>query len=382
MNPMNPFASSWLEISKNAFEQNVSQYKKIIGQHNMLAPVIKSNAYGHGMLEIATLCQNNQDVDWLCVATLEEALLLNNHGISKPILILSTINADPVQAINKNICFTLYDWQTALQLHTIAKTHNTQFKVHIKIDTGLSRLGLQPHNIEPFLDALLDLPGIHIEGIFSHCAESQKEDNAFTLHQIKQFNEVVTLCATKKIPLLYKHIANSAATTAYDLNTCNFFRVGAGIYGLWPSYHNKMVTQQRHNSFNLSPILTWKARIIHIKEKNAQEFIGYDRTAHTTHPMRIAVIPIGYYDGYDRRFSNQGYVMIDNHYAPIIGRVSMNLTTIDITHLPQVSLGHVVTILANKPHITCYNLAERMHTENTRETLTRISAHLPRIIID
>lgn len=379
---MDSYTSSWLEISKSAFEQNVNHYKRIIGEHSILAPVIKSNAYGHGMLEIALLCQNNQDVDWLCVATLEEALLLTRHGISKPILLLSTINADPAQAINKNIRFTIYDWQTALQLHAIAKAHNTQFKVHIKIDTGLGRLGLQLHTIGPFLDALLDLPGIRIEGIFSHCAESQKEDTSFTLNQIKQFNEIVTLCEIKRVPLLYKHIANSAATTAYTLDNCNFFRVGAGIYGLWPSYHNKMVTQQRHGPFSLSPVLTWKARIIHIKEKNAQEFIGYDRTAHATHPMRIAVIPIGYYDGYDRRFSNQGYVMIDNHYAPIIGRISMNLTTIDITHLPYVLLGHVVTILANKPHITCYNLAERMHTENTRETLTRISHHLPRIVID
>src|SRR5262249_40079821 len=153
----------------------------------------------------------------------------------------------------------------------------------------------------------------------------------------------------EKIPIRYIHIANSAGTTALELPFCNLFRVGAGIYGLWPSQENKIITQEKYPNFNLIPIATWKTRIMNIKSVPKGSFIGYNRNFQAPHDMRIAILPIGYYDGYDFRLFNKALVILHQQYAPIIGRISMNVCTIDVTAIPQATIGDTVIIMGPYP---------------------------------
>lgn len=373
--------TTWLELSKSAIEHNLAQYKNIIGS-SLLAPVVKSNAYGHGMKETAEICQNNINVDWLCISTASEALVLRNYGFTKPLLVLSCIDVDPALIINHNIHFIVFNRETIEQLNSIGKTHNIPFKIHLKIDTGLARLGIKPSQAIEFIRFIQEKPFVQLKGICSHFAESQREDQSYTLSQLAQCMGIFEQLDALKIQIKYKHISNSAGTTALHLPSYNLFRIGIGTYGLWPSPANKMMTQQKYPSFSLKPALTWKTRILHIQNIPAQCPIGYDRTAFATHVTTVAVIPVGYFDGFDRRLSNQAFVRIHNTYAPIVGRISMNVSTINISHIPQAKLGDEVTILGNYPYITAYQLSERAGTDNTRELLTKISPHIPRIIVD
>jgi alanine racemase len=373
--------TTWLEINKKSLEHNLAQYKSILGS-SILAPVVKSNAYGHGIRETASIFQHNHHVDWLCTSTASEALILREHGFTKPILVLSCIDIDPQAVANHAIHFVVFDQETIEQLNTIGKTHKIIFNIHLKIDTGLSRLGIRPSDALAFIRFIQQKPFVSLQGICSHFAESQKEDQSYTLSQLAEFNKLLEQINTLNIYIPFKHISNSAGTTAFSLPEYNFFRVGIGTYGLWPSQANKMLTQQRYTTFTLKPVLTWKTRILCIKNLPMQCSIGYDRTAFSTHETKLAIIPVGYFDGFDRRLSNQAFVRLHNTYAPIIGRVSMNVATLNISHLPHAKLGDEVILLGDYPHINAYQLAERTGTDNVRELLTKISPHIPRIVVD
>jgi len=369
---------TWIEISKSALLHNLAQYKKYIGTHNILAPVVKANAYGHGMLQVAHICQESPDADWLCVALLSDALLLREHGITKPIFVLGYIDVDPALAAHKHIDLLVYDLAIAQQLNTIGNKHNCVFNIHIKIDTGLSRLGVLPHEAHTFIATIRTLPGIALRGIYSHLAESQLEDTTFTHQQLQKFD---TLLMQLDLPFALKHVANTAATMRFSRNNYNFFRVGAGTYGLWPSETVKNITLQQDPSFTLKPVLTWKTRIMHIKKVHADTSVGYNRTHQTTKESTLAIVPIGYYDGYDIRYGNKGMVKIGNAYAPIVGRVCMNHTIIDVSNIPPVQIGDEVTLMGADEPISAPRFAQLTGNNNVREVLTNIYPHIERRIV-
>ncbi len=370
-------ASSWVEIDQQALEHNIHSYKTIIGS-SILAPVIKSNAYGHGIELIAKICDQNNLVDYLCVVSLSEALLLRSIGIKKPLLVVSIIDRDLRDAIEQNIDLVAYDREIIQELNAIGKMLNKKARVHIKIDTGLSRLGLPTNDALSFITHVATLPYISITGIFTHFAESECADQTFTNHQLEQFNALIKQLDALGIAIPINHTACSAAITANIPSHCSFVRLGIGLYGLWPSPENKQITQQLHPTFSLKPVLTWKTRIIQIKDIPAESYIGYDRTHQVTQASRIAIIPVGYWDGYDRRLSNSGKVLINNQLAPIIGRIAMNLSMVNITGL-NVSMNDDVTLLGNHPGITAEDIAQRCNTINY-EIVTRINPLLPRRI--
>ncbi len=370
-------ASSWVEIDQQALEHNIRAYKAIIGSAK-LAPVIKSNAYGHGMELVAKICDQNDLVDYLCVVSLREALQLRLIGIKKPLLVISIIDGNLQEAIEQNIDLVAYDQEILGELNNIGNKLNKKARVHIKIDTGLSRLGLPNSKALHFITGAAKMPNISIAGIFTHFAESECADQTFTNHQLAQFNILLEQLDALNITIPLRHTACSAAITANALSHCTFARLGIGLYGLWPSPENKQVTEQKYPSFSLLPVLTWKTRIIQIKDIPAASYIGYDRTHQVEKASRIAIIPIGYWDGYDRRLSNKGRVLINNQIAPIIGRIAMNLSMVDITGL-DVSMDHEVTLLGNFPGITVEDLAHKCNTINY-EIVTRINPLLPRRI--
>ncbi len=372
------FPSTWVQINKTAFDTNIAQFKKLLGQKH-IALIIKANGYGHGIETIATLAEQNKNVSWLGVASLSEALQLRTIGIAKPLLVTSCLDQPLAIAAQKNIDVSIFDEQTLKQANEIGTAHNTQIAVHLKFDTGLSRLGFKCEQAQEIIAYAHKLPGIYVRGAYSHFAESQKTNQTFSLEQIKLFSSITHIARAYNVPLI--HLANTAGTLAFDLPECNLFRIGVGAYGLWPNPDFQQLIAQRHPNFTLNPILSWKTRINSVTTVPAGQGVGYDRTFTTTRTTRIATIPVGYYDGYDFRLFNRAVVRIGQWYAPIIGRVSMNLSTIDVTHIPTVTQNDEVLLMGDFPNITAYDLGITVGNPNVREITTKINPSIERVIV-
>ncbi len=370
---------TWIEIDYKAFNHNVSQYKKAIGDKH-LSLVIKANAYGHGLALIAKKAEEHPSVHSICIATINEALVARDAGFTKPILMPSVLVDDLQEAVRARVELAVYDEQILDELNSYGKAHNYIFPIHIKIDTGLSRLGIEPCNATTFLKKALSYSHIAIQGIYSHCAESQKEDRSFTLRQKDLFENVIKSIQNTGFKAPYIHFANSTATTTLDLPFCNLFRVGAGAFGLWANETTKQRTLERFPWFNLRPILTWKTKICAIRTISAGSSIGYDRTYVTNHDMTIGILPIGYYDGYDFRLFNCGSVSVEGMLAPIIGRISMNLCSINISHIPHIAVGAEVILIGAQAGIQAHELGKLAGNPNVREITTKINAEIPRIL--
>lgn len=372
---------TWIEVSKSALEHNLKMYKQLIGPHVQLGVVVKSNAYGHGITEVARICQESKQADWLFTATLSEALLLRNQGITLPILVIYFIDEDPRIAIEHNIDVMVCDLETIHELNTIAQTMNKKIRVQLKIDSGMSRFGFMPEEILTIIHHIRTLSGIELTGIYSHLAQAANADQSFSHEQQTQFNMVLDLLAKEGIDIPYKHISNSAGATSLDHTRCNVVRVGLGAYGWWPSSSNKEVTQQKLSEFELKPVLTFKTKIHQIKDVPAHKTVGYDRTYKTTQKTKIAVLPVGYYDGYDRRLSSKGILLIRNQYAPVIGIIAMTSTLVDITHIPDAQIGDEVILMGDYERITPTQVANVIGSFNAREVITRLNPLLPRIVV-
>lgn len=358
---------TWLEINSTAFNHNIAYYKKLIGPHNTLAVVIKGNGYGHGLNQMAYLCEQNNSVDWLCVAQLSEGLAMQN--VSKPILVLGYSDVSPEHAVGKNIHFMVDSLEYAQKLNAIGAQHTYQFNVHLKVDTGLSRIGVLAPNAYALVQQLQKLEYIKLNGIFSHFAASN-DNPTFTEHQLTQFNNVLAQLDNDGITIEHVHMSNSAAinTIAYPTKF-NFFRLGLGAYGLGAHAHH------------LQPVMTWKTHITAIKTIPTDSYVSYACTYKTNRITRIALLPIGYSDGYDFRFSNKTSVMINGSLAPVLGRVAMNITIIDVTDIIA-HIGDEVTLMGEYPGIGTQDLATIAGMPNVRELFTGINPALARIITE
>lgn len=361
-----PTPYTHLEISTSAFNHNAAYYKNAIGNVSQLAVVIKGNGYGHGLHQIASLCQQNEHINWLCVAQLSEAIALDY--ITKPILVLGYSDINPEYAVGKNIHFMLDHIEYAQQLNEIGKKHSFQFNVHIKVDTGLSRMGVLAKNALNFIKQIQKLDYINISGIFSHFSASDSNPK-FTQWQFTQYNTILEQLNDLGINAMHKHMSNSASiSTIMYPQHFNFFRVGIGMYGFGL------------DKIHLQSVLTWKTRIVNIKTVAKDSLISYTGSYQTTRITRIALLPVGYYDGYDFRFSNKTCVLINGNYAPVLGRIAMNITIIDVTDI-QAEIGDEVILLGMDEKINVNTLAALGEITNIREILTGINPLISRITI-
>lgn len=371
---------TWLEINQTAFDHNIQTYRSLLGDKTTISVVVKSNAYGHGTHEVGLLCQNNPHVDWICTASLSEALQLRSYGVTKPILVLSIIDQDPQLAIEHSIDLPVFDIATARTLNQIGAQSGQKVNVHIKIDSGLSRFGLDPRTALSKIMQINQLAHVSIRGIFTSCAESGNPDQTFTLQQLNTFNLVCQQLEELGIRIPFKHGANSAAasTVHTQFPLFNFVRLGAGAYGLW-HFRDE---QSNHSELPLQQVLSWKSRIGNLKTVPAGTCVGYDRTFTTTRPTTIAIIPVGYQDGYDRRFTNKGFVLINGYYARVIGRICMNATLIEIPEGKQAQLDDEVILLGNCEKLRAHELAALIESYNAREITTRLSPAIEKIITE
>ncbi|MFH1236666.1 MAG: alanine racemase [Parcubacteria group bacterium] len=375
--------TTWVEISRQALKHNVRLFQAILRRSgSTLMAVVKSNAYGHGISETARITQA-LGVRWFGVADTKEALLLRKEGISSRILVLSFIQRDLVAyALKENVSLPVHDYSMALIISRIAARTRHKANIHIKIDTGAHRLGIAATDALHIVPRILKLPSINLEGFFTHFADSENPDQHFTNEQISIFNSTIQEMRRNGIISNMRHAACSASTLLNRSSHMNLARVGLSLYGLSPLEKERLSISRM-----LRPVLSWKTRIIQIKTVVKGGTIGYGRTFYVKRQMRIATIAVGYWDGYDRKLSNTGRVLIHGAYAPLIGRVCMNVSMVDVTNITSCKAGDEVVLLGYPRSskyasrgVTADELAKKLGTINY-EVVTRINPLIPRIIV-
>ena len=327
----------WLEINLDAIAHNVQKIRQIVGENTQIIAVVKANAYGHGAVEVSeTLLENG--VTMLGVGVVEEGIVLREAGIKAPILICGlTMNDQLESLVMYNLTATVCDLKAVKTLSRIASKKKKRVPVHIKIDTGMGRLGIPGEDTLNFVKETKQMKNIEIEGIFTHFAATNEENGIYTRKQFEKYKKALLELEREKISIPLKHVANSAAILNSSCFHLNAVRPGIIIYGLFPSPKAKQAVQ-------LKPAAEFKTKIVFLKEVPAGKNIGYEGTYTTTRPTRIATLPVGYADGYSWLLSNNGEVLVRGQRAPIIGRICMDLCMIDVTHIGEVQTGDEVVL--------------------------------------
>jgi alanine racemase len=374
----------WVEIDRSALKQNIYQFRSLIGDSRKMAVVVKSNAYGHGLLEVSRMA-SEFGADWLGVNSLEEALALKKSGIDLPIILLGYVPlVELEEAVENNLRLTVYNAETIEELGRITSALEKNVYLHIKTETGVHRQGIKGEALLPFIEKIQNYPHLKIEGLSMHFANIEDTtEHSYAQQQLEKFIEYVDLLGRKDIDIPVKHVACSAATILFPETFFDMVRVGIGIYGLWPSKETYLsCIQDKRKPVNIKPVLAWKTRVVQIKDVAEGAFIGYGCTYKTTRPTKLAVLPVGYYDGYDRLLSNASYVLIAGKRAPVRGRIAMNFITADVTDIPDVKLEDEVVLLGRQgqEHISAEYLASLCGTINY-EIVTRINPKIPRFVI-
>lgn len=340
--------------------------------------VVKANAYGHGIDVVAPIAA--QYADWLGVNNLEEALAVRDLGINKPLAILGHTEIDRLDyVISGEFRQVLYRQDVAVALSSLAKERGTKARVHLKVETGTHRQGVALGDLEGFVKELLDLSNLEIEGVYTHFANIEDTlDPTFAQFQIDEFRRALAIVKDAGARPSWIHASATSGALLYPETGFNMIRVGIGTYGIWPSRETQLASRERGRRITLTPALTWKTRIAQIKTIRPGEFVGYGLTYQASHPMKIAILPIGYYDGYDRKLSNSGRVLVGGQAVPVIGRVMMNMIAIDVTDVDVKPDDDVVLIgRQGKAEIRAEELAEKIGTI-AYEVLSRINPGIPR----
>jgi len=379
--------TTWIEISQSAYAHNLTFFRKKIPSATEFSVVIKSNAYGHGMLEMAQLAVRH-GADSFCVHSLDEAVQLRQAGFRQDILIMGPVPLLRLsEVVEHDFRLALFNPETLRELASLTRRRNQPVRVHLKLETGTYRQGISEKELPEFLHAMKDAPLLRLEAVYTHFANIEDTTNHdYALRQLQRFNEMTDFVQKNGFPGVKKHTACSAAILLFPETHFDMVRLGISQYGLWPSRETFVSYKIRHTRNGedvLRPVLSWKTRVGQIKEVPANHCIGYGCTYQTTRDSRIAVLPIGYSDGYDRGLSNQSYVLIHGQRAPIRGRVCMNLIMVDVTDIPNVRLEDEVVLIGQqgKEVITVDYLAGLIGTINY-ELVTRINWQIPRLVVD
>ena len=328
-------------IDLDALRYNMESMHKNIKEGTKIAAVIKADAYGHGALTVAKTIEDLPYVWGFAVATADEAEMLIADGRKKPILILGISFPEHYELIvEKEIRPAICEYEAAKALSDIAVIKNKTCHIHIKIDTGMSRIGLQvTEDSADLIAGIAKLPNIEIEGIFTHFAQADEYDKTPTQKQIALFQKMITMLEERNVKIPIHHCSNSAGIVEIPEANMDMVRAGITLYGLWPS------EEVDQNSLDLKPVMELKTHVAYVKDLEAGRAISYGGTFITKRDSRIATIPVGYADGYCRGLSNTGSVLIHGKRAPICGRVCMDQFMVDVTDIPDVKIGDEVTLI-------------------------------------
>lgn len=331
-------------IYKDNLLHNLNEFKKLNSAIDV-APVLKSNAYGHGLVEIAKIL-DSQNVPFLAVDSYYEAMILRNEGVKSKILIIGySLEENILNNKLKDVAFTIGSLEQLKNLSKNLKTpafvkisarHGVKF--HIKFDTGMHRNGLLISEVEEAIKIIKNNKNIFVEGVCSHLADADGDDSDYTMDQINKWNEIVEIWKKNFSETIYYHISATAGSVFSGSINANVMRLGIGLYGINVSLDDRL---------NLKPVLEMKSIVSSIKEIKKGEKIGYNLTFTAEKEMKIATVPVGYYEGVDRRLSNNGFLKIGNVFCSILGSVSMNITIIDISNIKDIKINNEVVIISS-----------------------------------
>jgi alanine racemase len=378
--------NSWIEISESAYAANLRFFRRLVGPEVELSAAVKANAYGHGMEIVAALAARH-GADSFCVHSLDEALRLRRAGLTQDVLIMGHVPLARLdEVVAEDFRLVLFNRETLERLAALTSSGDRRARVHLKIETGTHRQGIDETDLGGFLDVLGRHPRIVVEGVTTHFANIEDTtDHSYASRQLERFDGAVErLRAAGFSPK--RHAACSAATLVFPRTHCEMVRLGVSQYGLWPSKETLLSYRMAHPGDEpaLRPVLTWKTRVGQLKQVPSGAFIGYGCTYQATRDTRLAVLPIGYSDGYDRRLSNQAHVLVGGRRAPVRGRVCMNLTMVDVTDVPGVELEDEVVLLGRQgsggQEVTAGQLADLVGTIHY-EVVARLSPDLPRLLM-
>ncbi len=367
----------WAEIHLDHITHNLHEFQRILPANTQIMAVVKADAYGHGAFEVARAALQ-AGIPRLAIAFLEEGILLRRQGISAPIHILGASAPDTEEAvIAHNLCPTIFQIESAQRFAARAKVSGRSLKFHLKLDTGMGRLGVRPEQLREFLDILKHLPQLEMEGVFSHLSKADEYDKTYTDKQLQCYRDCLQIIREAGFSPSFRHIANSAGTMEIADTHFDLVRIGISLYGFYPSH------EVDRSKVQLRPVMTWKTRIAHIKTLPAGEAVSYGGVFISKQSMVVATLPLGYADGFRRLLGNKHWhVLIRGQRAPLIGRVCMDMFMVDVSHIPNVSIHDEVVLLGEQGNkrIHADQMAAALDTINYEITCL-VGKRVPRVYI-
>ena len=365
---------TWAEIELKAVEHNYKELKGLAGRHVEILPVVKGDAYGHGMRKISLLL-DRLGVKIFGVSDMEEAVELRENGIKKKILLFeSTLPSDTPLIVKYDLTPTICTMELAVTLNRYARKAGKRIDVHVEVDTGMGRLGIWHQEAPRFIADLMRLMNLSIKGIYTHFPVAET-DRSFTQHQIRNLYRLVNVLDKKGMVIPYIHAANSMGLCGYGTRILNLARPGLMLYGLYPKSELK-------RKLFLRPVMSVKSTVMFVKRSAKGRSISYGRTFIAKKDMEIATLAIGYRDGYLRSLSNRSSVIIKGERCPVVGRVTMDQIMVDVSRLRTVQLGSKAVILGSqgKVSVTADELASWAGTISY-EIVCNLGNRLPRVYI-
>jgi len=371
----------WVELNAENPDHNLVEIRRSHAFQGLHCAVVKSNAYGHGIREMLPLIGK---ADWLAVNSLEEGLELRSLGETRPILLLGHVPLDKLdQARQADLRLIIANFETLDAVRKLPPSRK-QILLHMKVETGTWRQGVLPSDAPALASGIAETPGAFLDGVYTHFANIEDTlSHEYAQMQLDIFTGVLLELREKGLTPPVIHASCTAAAILFSKTHFSMLRTGIGLYGLWPSRETRLSAESLGVSVpDLRPVLTWKTRIVQIKEVPEGSYIGYGCTYRTTRKSRIAILPVGYADGYRRSLGNAGWVLISGRRAPVLGRICMNLCMVDVTDINNAMLEDEVVLLGRSggEEITAELLGQWMGTINY-EVVTGISPLLPRIVM-
>ncbi len=378
--------NTWIEIDRGAVKHNLNLFRRLAGPNVKLMPVVKANAYGHGLEPISRICAD-EGADYLAVHSLDEAHRIRKAGVALPVLIMGPVPVSrSEELVEAGYEVVGYNVDALIAKGEASKKLDKPLKIHLKVETGTNRQGIALKDLPAILAVFNRYPMLKPEGAYTHFANIEDTtDHSYAMGQMERFEEAVQEIEATCGVLPVKHTACSAAGLLFPEAHFNVIRIGISLYGLWPSKETYLSYMLKHGGDGedlLRPVMTWKARVSQVKHIPKDSFIGYGLTFRTTHDMTAAVIPVGYYDGIDRGQSNFASVLIKGRRAQIRGRVCMNFIVVDITDIRGVGIEEEAVIIGKQgdDEITAGHLASHIGSISY-EVVTRIAHDIPRIVV-
>lgn len=375
---MKTYSRVYARIDLDAIAYNMEQMKQRIDGHTQIMAVIKTDAYGHGAVQVAQMLEKYEYIWGFAVATLDEAVVLRVEGIKKPILVLGCIFPDQyMEMLDNDIRMNVYTEDMAKEISNMARREGKTAYLHIKLDTGMGRLGfsITEESVEA-ITRIGKLPNVRMEGVFTHFAKADEKDKTFTKKQMKEFEYMTKMLKEKGVSFSYEHCANSAAIIDVPEARFDIVRAGISTFGLYPS------EEVDKEAVHLKPALALKSHVAFVKEIEEGTPVSYGGTFVAEHKMKIATIPVGYGDGYPRALSGVGYVLIRGKKAPILGRICMDQFMVDVTDIDGVSFGDKVTLIGRdgNEYISVEMLGELSGRFNY-EFICDLGKRIPRVYV-